>query len=53
MGASQIHDVQKLLNISRQGAYKDLRYLMDINTVDKKGGSRSTYYVLKNTHTHK
>jgi len=42
-------EVQKLLNISRQGAYKDLRYLMDIETVDKKGGSRSTYYVLKNT----
>ena len=42
-------EVQKLLNISRQGAYKYLKYLMDIDTVDKKGGSRSTYYVLKNT----
>ena len=41
-------EVQKLLNISRQGAYKDLRYLMDIDMIDKKGGSRSTYYVLKN-----
>jgi Fic family protein len=43
-------EVQKLLNISRQGAYKDLRYLMDSDIVDKKGGSRSTYYVLKNTY---
>jgi Fic family protein len=42
-------EVQKLLNVSRQGAYKDLRYLMDIDIVDKKGGSRSTYYILKNT----
>ena len=42
-------DVQKLLNLSRQGAYKYLKYLMDIDTIDKKGGSRSTYYVLKNT----
>lgn len=41
-------EVQKLLNISRQGAYKDLRYLMDMDIVDQKGGSRSTYYVLKN-----
>ncbi len=40
--------LQKLLNISRQGAYKDLRYLMDIDIVTKKGGSRSTYYILKN-----
>jgi Fic family protein len=41
-------ETQKLLNISRQGAYKDLRYLMDNNIVDKKGGSRSTYYILSN-----
>ena len=41
-------EVQKLLNISRQGAYKDLRYLMDMDIIDQKGGSRSTYYVLKN-----
>ena len=40
-------EVQKLLNISRQGAYKDLRYLMDKDIIDQKGGSRSTYYVLK------
>jgi Fic family protein len=40
-------EVQKLLNISRQGAYKDLRNLMDMDIVEKKGGSRSTYYVLK------
>jgi Fic family protein len=40
-------EVQKLLNISRQGAYKNLRYLMDIDIVEKKGGSRSTYYIIK------
>nr|WP_319372367.1 Fic family protein [uncultured Methanobacterium sp.] len=40
-------EVQKLLNISRQGAYKDLRSLMDKGIVEKKGGSRSTYYILK------
>ena len=40
-------EVQKLLNISRQGAYKDLRSLMDKGILEKKGGSRSTYYVLK------
>lgn len=40
-------EVQKILNISRQGAYKDLRYLLDENIIEKKGGSRSTYYVLK------
>lgn len=40
-------DVQKILNISRQGAYKDLRYLMDMGIIEKKGGSRSTYYILK------
>ena len=28
-------DVQKILNISRQGAYKYLKYLMDINTVEE------------------
>lgn len=39
--------VQNLLKISRQGAYKDLRYLMDENIIEQKGGSRSTYYVLK------
>lgn len=41
-------EVKKLFNISRQGAYKDLRRLMDLNLIKKKGGSRSTYYVLKN-----
>ncbi|MGF7118655.1 Fic family protein [Methanobacterium oryzae] len=40
-------EVQKLLNISRQGAYKDLRGLMDKELIEKKGGSRSTYYILK------
>ncbi|MGZ3975415.1 MAG: Fic family protein, partial [Flavisolibacter sp.] len=40
-------EVQKLLSISRQGAYKDLRSLMDKDVLEKKGGSRSTYYVLK------
>ena len=40
-------EVQKLLNISRQGAYKYLRYLMDMDIIDQKGSSRSTYYVLK------
>ncbi len=40
-------EVQKLLNISRQGAYKDLRNLMDKGIIQKKGGSRSTYYVIK------
>lgn len=40
-------EVQKLLNISRQGAYKDLRSLMDNDIIEKKGGSRSTYYILK------
>ncbi|WP_287382589.1 Fic family protein [Methanobacterium sp.] len=40
-------EVQKLLNISRQGAYKDLRNLMDKGIIEKKGGSRSTYYILK------
>lgn len=40
-------EVQKLLNISRQGAYKDLRSLMDKGIIQKKGGSRSTYYILK------
>jgi Fic family protein len=40
-------EVQKLLNISRQGAYKYLRSLMDKNIIKKKGGSRSTYYILK------
>ncbi len=42
-------EVKKLFNISRQGAYKDLRRLMDLNLIEKKGGSRSTYYVLKNS----
>lgn len=40
-------EVQKILNISRQGAYKDLRSLMDKGIILKKGGSRSTYYILK------
>ena len=40
-------EVQKLLNISRQGAYKDLRSLMDKGIIEKRGGSRSTYYILK------
>jgi len=40
-------EVQGLLKISRQGAYKYLRSLMDLDLVEKKGGSRSTYYVLK------
>ncbi|MDG3547279.1 Fic family protein [Methanobacterium formicicum] len=40
-------EVQKLLNISRQGAYKDLRNLMDKGIIEQKGGSRSTYYILK------
>jgi Fic family protein len=40
-------EVQYLLKISRQGAYKYLRALMDLDLVEKKGGSRSTYYILK------
>ena len=40
-------EVQKILNISRQGAYKDLRNLMDKNIIEPQGGSRSTYYILK------
>ena len=40
-------EVQELLKISRQGAYKYLRALIDLGLVEKKGGSRSTYYVLK------
>jgi Fic family protein len=40
-------EVQNLLKISRQGAYKYLRALMDLDLIEKKGGSRSTYYVLK------
>lgn len=40
-------ELQKLLNISRQGAYKYLRGLMNLDLVEKRGGSRSTYYVLK------
>ena len=40
-------EVQKLLNISRQGAYKDLRSLMDKGIIEKMGGSRSTYYILR------
>jgi Fic family protein len=40
-------DVQRILDISRQGAYKNLRYLLDENIIKHKGGSRSTYYVLK------
>ncbi len=47
-GSISNSEVQKLLNISRQGAYKDLRYLMDRDIVNQKGGSRSTYYVIKN-----
>lgn len=39
-------EVQKILNISRQGAYKYLRYLLDGGILKKKGGSRSTYYIL-------
>lgn len=46
-GSINNSEVQNLLNISRQGAYKDLRYLMDMNIIDKKGGSRSTFYVIK------
>jgi Fic family protein len=40
-------DVQQILNISRQGAYKHLRNLMDMDLIEQMGGSRSTYYVLK------
>ncbi len=40
-------EVQKLLNISRQGAYKNLSILMKMDLLEKKGGSRSTFYVLK------
>jgi predicted HTH transcriptional regulator len=40
-------EVQKLLKLTRQGAYKNLRNLMDKDMIEKKGGSRSTYYILK------
>lgn len=46
-GSINNSEVQKLLNISRQGAYKDLRSLMDLDIIEKKGGSRSTYYILR------
>jgi Fic family protein len=39
-------ELQKLLNISRQGAYKDLKKLVDMNLLKKNGGGRSTYYIL-------
>lgn len=46
-GSINNSELQKLLNISRQGSYKYLRGLMDLDLVEKKGGSRSTYYILK------
>jgi Uncharacterized conserved protein len=46
-GSINNSEVQKLLNISRQGAYKYLRSLMDKGIIEKRGGSRSTYYILK------
>lgn len=46
-GSITNYELQKLLNISRQGAYKYLRSLMDLDLVEKEGGSRSTYYTLK------
>ena len=46
-GSITNYELRKLLNISRQGAYKYLRGLMDLDLVEKMGGSRSTYYILK------
>jgi Fic family protein len=41
-------ETQQLLKVSRQDAYKKLRSLLDLDLLEKKRGSRSTYYILKN-----
>ncbi len=41
-------ETQRLFKVSRQDAYKNLRSLVDMDLLEKKGGSRSTYYILKN-----
>jgi len=38
-------EVQNLLGISRQGAYKYLHKLVNLGILKKEGGSRSTYYI--------
>ncbi|MGC9517925.1 MAG: Fic family protein [Methanomicrobiales archaeon] len=45
-GSISNREVQKLFGISRQGAYKYLNKLVNQELLEKKGGSRSTYYVL-------
>ena len=44
-GSITNREVQDLLAISRQGAYKYLRKLVSLGVLKKEGGSRSTYYI--------
>ena len=40
-------DIQNMFKISRQSAHKEIKKLIDLNIVDKKGTGKATYYIIK------
>jgi len=40
-------EIQNMFNISRQAAHKEIKKLLDLDLIEKKGESTATYYVFK------
>ncbi len=40
-------DIQKMFNVSRQAAYKEIKKLIELEIIEQKGSGRGIFYVLK------
>lgn len=40
-------EIQKMFEISRQAAHKEIIKLTEINLIEKKGAGKAIYYVIK------
>ena len=40
-------DIQKTFKISRQAAYKEIKKLIELDIIERKGSGKAIYYVLK------
>lgn len=40
-------EIQNMFNISRQAAHKEIKKLLDMDLIEKKGESKSTHYIFK------
>ncbi|MEN6329052.1 MAG: HTH domain-containing protein [Methanobacteriaceae archaeon] len=40
-------EIQNMFSISRQAVYKEIKNLLDMDLIEKKGESKATYYIFK------